>query len=92
MTVSKHKTNYVSNAYITHALFFRSTDILKFPVIRTFLIVTQGEDLKQVFFFEKTEEQPTFFFFLALFPTLESDSLFKITEDRSTKPCFLGIH
>lgn len=61
VVVSMHKTNYVSNAYITHALLCRSTDILKFPVMRTFLIVTQGGNFKQAFL-KKTKEQPIFFF------------------------------
>jgi len=46
---SMHKTNYISNVHITHALFCRSAQILKFPVMRTWLALTQGEDLKKPF-------------------------------------------
>lgn len=80
---SMHKTNYISNAHITHALFCRSAHILKFPVMRTLLIVTQGGDFKQPFL--KKKQKTKQHIFTALFPALETDNLYEIMEEYSKK-------
>lgn len=80
-----HKTNYISNAHITHAPFCRSAHILKVPVMRTLLIVTQGGDFKQPFLKKekenhktkkkKKEKKTNQDILISLFPALGTDSL-----------------
>lgn len=88
---SMHKTNYISNAHITHALFCRSAHILKFPVMRTLLIVTKRGDFKQPFLKKKTKtkQKTNQHIFIALFPALETDGLYEIMEEYSTKSTLL---